>query len=281
VPIRIGSQQARPTPFNFPTERAYEPLFRTPHLEDHPRRDRRRRPDVRIDPRRRPEHARRAARVGDPGREPDRTAAQVQAARRLPVEADRPEGRVHPGDGLRGVGRRPDQQEDRHGLVRRLHLRAGQRAQQGHDHAAGAARRRRKIPLGVRHHPQGHQQAGRPEGQDAVVRFGVVDLGPPDAALLPAGRENQSGHRPETHRVLGRARRDGRLGRRRQGRCGCAEHFGVGETGGRAQGRSVGGARVLHHAWLLRLQLERALGHEPGAEEEAHRRLPRAGQVHA
>ena len=35
---------------------------------------------------------------------------------------------------------------------------------------------------------QGHQQAGRPEGQDLHLRFRILDLRPPDAALLPAGR---------------------------------------------------------------------------------------------
>jgi hypothetical protein len=53
--------------------------------------------------------------------------------------------------------------------------------------------------------PPRHQQAGRPERQDPELRFRVLDLGPPDAALLPAGREDRSGHRPETHRLLRRA----------------------------------------------------------------------------
>jgi phosphonate transport system substrate-binding protein len=50
-----------------------------------------------------------------------------------------------------------------------------------------------------------HQQAGRPARQDPVLRFGIVDLGPPDAAFVPVECKNQPGHRPQAHRLLGRA----------------------------------------------------------------------------
>ena len=42
------------------------------------------------------------------------------------------------------------------------------------------------------------------KGKTLSLRLRVLDLRPPDAALLPAGREDQSGHGLEAHRLLRR-----------------------------------------------------------------------------
>ena len=140
------------------------------------------------DPRQRP--AAGPARHRDPRRGPDRTGAEVRAARPLSRREARDEGRVRRDHRLRGDGRGADRPQGRPRVVRRLHVRAGERAQQGHDHAARAARRGPALPLGVRDGREvRHPFARRPARQDLLVRRGVVDVGPLDAAsaLLQAG----------------------------------------------------------------------------------------------
>jgi hypothetical protein len=55
------------------------------------------------------------------------------------------------------------------------------------DRAAGAARGRHQVPVGVHRQDRlGHQDPGRPEGQAGQLRLAKQHLGPPDAAQLPA-----------------------------------------------------------------------------------------------
>ena len=123
-----------------------------------------------------------------------------------------------PGHRLRRRGRDAGQQEGRHGLVRRLHLRAGQPSQRRQGDPDHPARRRRELQVRLHHHRPRHQDPGRPEGQGRELRLAEQHLGPPDAAQLPAA----GGHRPrqglQARRLQRRARRHRRRRRLGQGR---------------------------------------------------------------
>ena len=110
-----------------------------------------------------------------------------------------------PGHRLRRRGRGPGDEQDRPRLARRLHLRAGQAAHQRRRGADRAARRGREVHQQVHRADRQHgEDARRPEGQDLRLRLAVVDLGPPDAALLPAAgrhRARQATSRPSPSRA--------------------------------------------------------------------------------
>ena len=172
------------------------------------------------------------------------------------------EGGIHAGDRLRRRRGGAGQQAGGPGLVRRLHLRAG----------AASVRAARSLPLVQREEDEkfrsvfittdaGIKTLADLKGRN--VSFGSQSSTSghlmPRSFLLAAGIDPDT--RLQARRLLGRARRHRRRGRLRQGRRRRAEHLGVGKAGGRQEGRSRQGARVLHHADLLRLQLDGARRH--------------------
>ena len=102
------------------------------------------------------------------------------------------------------------------------------------------------------------EDAGRPEGQDLRLRLAVVDLGQPDAALLPAAGRHRARAATSSGRVLRRARRHRRLRRRRPGRGRRAQRLGAGQADRSQEPERRQGARAGDDAALLRLQLDRA-----------------------
>jgi hypothetical protein len=140
------------------------------------------------------------------------------------------------------------------------HVQANMRG--GQDRAAGPARGRHQVPVGVHCQDRlGHQDPAGHEGQADQLRLAKLHQRPPDAAQLPAGRQHQPREGFPPHRLQRRPRRHHRLGGQRQGGRRRARHHRLAQVRERKQGRHQGGGRVLHHAGLLQLQLVGARRH--------------------
>jgi phosphonate transport system substrate-binding protein len=116
----------------------------------------------------------------------------------------------------------------------------------------------------------------RPQGQNLRLRFAVVDLGPPDAALLPAA----GGITPDKDfkNVAFSGAHDATVafvaaGKADAGVLNASVWDKLVEA---EEGRYREGARVRHDAAVLRLQLDGARRPRSGADQEADRRLPQA-----
>jgi hypothetical protein len=95
---------------------------------------------------------------------------------------------------------------------------------------------------------------------------------PPDAAQLPAAGRAGPRQGFQARGLQRRARRDDCRRGFGQGAGRGAEHLRLGQVRGRQEGRPGQGARVLHHARLLRLQLDRARRHARRTARKAQRR---------